>query len=253
MPNAPTSGSFIPKKNTGKPVASAAGRYIGLFGYVSYITFFGSLFLALGMFLLSQYVSGIRSDREADLVSIRAEFSDQELARVVGFDNYLNSARQIFDQSYSLAPILEAFEQSVAQPVLFNSITMEATGSMLVFEVTAQADSFGATLFQRNVFADIPMLEAITVNDVRLVRGPDGSLTRFSQGSATTGSAASVLSSLEVVETINFVLELNVARTDLEFNPTPVTNIPSPTAQVVPFAEDTDDGDQDGEVIDDIE
>ncbi len=233
MPAGPN-GSFIPKKTPSASRPIGQGRYLGLFGYVSFILFFGALLLAAGMFFFSQYVIGIKQDRESQLDQIRTQFSQAEMDRVVTFDRYLQAANTLFASSASLQSVFDGLERSVAQSVVFRSMSMErANDDSISFNIEAVADSFGTTLFQRDVFAELPLLQAITVDDVRLQRD-----------ALTTASGESDLSSLLAIFATNDIvtmsLELQTSATELPFTPQDVLSVLEPVT-AIDFTEEEDE------------
>lgn len=184
-------GSFIPKKTPGKPVSKInTGRVIGVFGYVCYAVFFGSLLLSLGMFGLSYYVQTNLLDRQDRLVTVRETVSEEKIQELIMFDTHLRSAEGIFDNSFSVPYILGVLENIVAEPVVFYFLTLEQKDGKVRIEGSALTDSFDATLFQREVLQETPGLAAGSdIKQVRLTQGAEQLLRRFVVDAADGSSA----------------------------------------------------------------
>lgn len=211
------------KKTPGKPTRKvSAGRVIGIFGYVSYAVFFGALLLSLGMFGLSYFVQANLIEKQERLVSIQEAIDDQDIAELTEFDGYLRTTEDLFAESFSIFPILDAFSEVIADPVVFEGVSLNRDGSQLELQVSAVADSFDATMFQRDTLTELPVLAQARVEDVNLVQGGESPLAQ--QGgddeegqTLTQAELEALLDSMESDEVVTFALVFDVSTDELPF------------------------------------
>lgn len=210
-----SSGSFIPKKSPGAPVRSApSGRIIGLFGYVSYAVFFGALLLSLGMFGLSYYIRSNLADQQAQLVAIQEDIDLGQIQELIEFDRYLRATEDVFEQSFSVLPVLQAFDQVIAEPVFLNTLNIGRNEDSLTVRGTAVADSFDATLFQRQVAESDSIVGSINIAEVVYIQDGSGTLSRFTGDQQ--GASAS-LAAISPEELVTFSFDVTIATQNLPF------------------------------------
>jgi len=218
------SGSFIPKKTPGRPVSKVSrGRVFGVFGYVSYATFFGALLLSLVMFGLSYYVQNNLISLQENLVTIQGEIDEKEIQDLLVFDAYLRTLEEVFYGSFSVLPLFTAFEDVVVDPVVFNSVAIDRQLGQIELQVSAVADSFNATIFQRGSLSELPILSTAHIKDVQLVQGDDSSAARVAELSRdgfilTDADLEQLIASAEGDETINFTFQFDLQTDDLPFS-----------------------------------
>ena len=218
------SGSFIPKKTPGRPVGKVSrGRVLGIFGYISYATFFGAILLSLVMFGLSYYVQTNLISLQDRLVTIQNEIEDRYVNDLLIFDDYLRTIENVFDRSFSVLPIFAAFEDVVIEPVVFNTVEISRESDQIELQVSARAESFNATMFQRGSLSELPLLSAALIKNVQLVQDGGSPSNRVAdlmrEGSTITqANLNQLLQSAQGDEIINFTLQFDLETNELPFS-----------------------------------
>ena len=233
-------GSFIPKKTPGQPERAAVrqGKIVGIFGYISYVIFFGALLLSLGMFGLSYYVQSNLVDQQEQLLSIQNDIDTELIQDLISFDQYLRTVETVYAQSFSVLPLLQTFGNVIADPVFFDDLRIRRTGTNLSVQGNAVADSFDATLFQQRIAASDSILTNFAVDDVRYLQDATGAVSRFVGESGAT----STLSTISADELVTFAFELALASEALPFS---LSNYRTPSLDSLPsqFTEEVSDTD----------
>lgn len=221
--NNQASGSFIPKKTPGRsPSKVNTGRVIGVFGYFSYIVFFGTSLLALGTFGLSYYVQLSLVERQDQLLAIVNEVDDSQIQELILFDAHLRSAEEVFAGSFSVPYILTTIEESIAEPVIFYFLSATREGDQISLEGLALAESFDAALFQRQVVQDLPHATVTDIRQVELTNNAEAILRQFVSSGADNVTAQddiqNFLNNLDGDEIVSFSLNLDYSVSDLPFS-----------------------------------
>lgn len=217
-------GSFIPKKTPGRPVSKVSrGRVFGIFGYISYATFFGAILLSLVMFGLSYYVQNTLIDLQEQLITIQNGIEQREIQDLLVFDDYLRTIEDVFYGSFSVIPLFTAFENVVAEPVVFNSIELSRQSDQIELQVSAQAESFNATMFQRSSLSELPILSTAHIKEVQLLQDSSSPSARVAElrrdgATITQADVEQLLASAEGDETINFTFQFDLQTDNLPFS-----------------------------------
>ena len=232
MANAPRE-SFIPRK-TAAPKTSRSRvkkRAIGVFGYVSYITFGGALLLAGGMLFLSFQVDNTLASQEEELQAVQDQFQDSDFEQVQAYERFMNTVQMTFDESVSFSELFTNIEESIVDQAIITSLDVERSEDGAEYDVTAEVivDTFDTALFQRDLYAEYPLLERYVVNDVILVE--DG-LSMLPEGDDDDGDEESGFSSAALNEmaeaaaagggAVTFSLTMTIDAGSLPFEPSPV-------------------------------
>lgn len=160
--------SFIPRRTPTAPKKQRSSRSIGVFGYLSYILFFGSILLSLGMFIVSQQVQSTLQEKQTELTAIKDEFQQSEMDRVREYERFLGQLSAVFDRSMSIGQLFTAIEGSIVETVFMTDMELERTADELTLAASVQSDSFDAALFQRSVYEEFPVLGNFVLEDVTL-------------------------------------------------------------------------------------
>lgn len=241
----PSRESFIPRK-TNTPVRSRAKiskRALGVFGYVSYIAFFGAIILAAGVFFISYQVQSTLSDREQALDQTRALFDPDQMDEVFVYERYLAVLNEIFNESFSVAQVFASIENSIVDAALLSSLEMEreiedGQAPELILQAEVNTDTFDSAMFQRIVYEEFPLLQNLTLNDVVLVEaGQALALPAGLEADVQTASVDNSLIALLAATTggsglVTFSLSFEIDQSELEFSPQPFGSTASqPTSQ----------------------
>lgn len=207
--------SFIPRRTPTAPKKQRNARSIGLFGYASYILFFGSILLSLGMFIVSQQVQSTLQEKQTELTSIKDQFQQSEMDRVREYENFLEQTTAVFGRSISIGQLFTAIEGSVVESAFLTEMTLERTTSELMLEAAVQSDSFDTALFQRSVYEEFPILTSFTLDNVALLSA--GQAVGSDDGQDEEDDAVSTVTTGSDV--VNFELTFDLDTDSLPFSP----------------------------------
>ena len=217
--------SFIPKQTPGKlRNKPTTGKVINLFGYISYTVFLGGLFLTLGVYFFSYYIQSTLVDQQGRLADLQKEFQQTDIDELAEFNSYLRTAEGIHSGSFSLLPVLTDFEQVVTDPVVFDTMSLVRNNSDIIIEVAAVAESFDATLFQRQQIEDVTLLASSTVTDALLVQDIQVVLDQFIDADneperiLLEAELEQLLSSVSSDQFVTFNVVIPVDTSDLPFS-----------------------------------
>ncbi len=174
--------NFIPKKSPkDTPVGINRGKVIGIFGYVSYTLFFGSLIISVGMYILSFTMYKNLVEAQEELIDIKNDINQNKMHEFTKIDEYLRKTEDVFKNSYSIMPLFQVFEQITAEPVVVTNFTVQHKDEHLNVSLQAVADTIETTIYQRQIALEQNLLSNGFINEVNLVQVPDDRL-------ATAGS-----------------------------------------------------------------
>jgi hypothetical protein len=185
QPNSSQS-SFIPKRGATRAKRRKPTKRIFLFSLVSYSLIFASLLASGASYLYKNYSISILQNEVVLLNSEINTFSVRDLSVVSEFDLTLRRATDRFNNSASVAAVLDELDLATAQPVQIVSLTMERSGDqnmLVVAKVVAQ--SFDGALFQRELFnLNESLFSDVVFEDVSKITNQDegrGTVTTTNQ------------------------------------------------------------------------
>ncbi len=242
QPPAPNN-SFIPKKSPSAPPKRSGRNVIGLFGYISYITFFGCLLATAAVFAYSRGITTELVNAQETLAEVKNEFRQADMNEVQEFERFLNTVNQTFNESFSVNDIFATLEDTIAEEAYIDTLSMDRDGDVIRLSGDIIAESFDAALFQNQVFTNQSLLESLEVNEVSLVTDGVVRTVQDSEGRTTQTVGTLGFGDSDVVR---FTMVIPVETANLSFTP-----------RVVPASTDVDDQQEqfdDEEVVnDDIE
>ena len=147
--------SFIPKRGAARAKRKKPARRIFVFTLVAYSLIFASLLASGASYLYLNYTTSLLQEEVSTLNSEINTFSISDLSVVSEFDLTLKRANERFDNTASVATLLDAIDSATAQPVQIESLEMERIDDqymLLTAEVITQ--SFDSALFQRGLLND---------------------------------------------------------------------------------------------------
>jgi hypothetical protein len=150
-----TPSSFIPKRGSNRAKRKKPARRIFVFALVAYSLIFASLLASGASYLYLNYTTSLLQEEVSTLNSEINTFSISDLSVVSEFDLTLKRANERFDNTASVATLLDAIDSATAQPVQIESLEMERIDDqymLLTAEVITQ--SFDSALFQRGLLND---------------------------------------------------------------------------------------------------
>ena len=168
MPNTPAS-SFIPQQGPAKRSRQLVSRQVHVFTVVSYVLFFGALAASAGVFLYSRHIDNQLRQEVVALDSAIANFSNEKMDQVTAFNLRINQAQSRIVNSVSAVSIFESLEDSTAQAVVVDSLTLKRVDDEK-FLLTAEinTNTFDSALFQRGLYERNSVIESVMFEDVGL-------------------------------------------------------------------------------------
>lgn len=204
--------SFIPRRTPTAPKKQRSSRSIGLFGYISYILFFGSALLSIGMFIVSQQVQSTLQEKQTELSTIKNQFQQSEMNRVLEYEQFLSQVNTVFNRSISIDPLFTAVESSIVESVFMTDMRLERSTDTLTLTASVQSDSFDGALFQRSVYQEFPVLENFSLEEVALQSVGNGPVVEAEdEGSDTTVTPSDSI--------VQFSLTFDLDTESLPFSP----------------------------------
>lgn len=227
MPDAPRE-SFIPRKSPGSNRSKRTRKVaLGVFGYVSYITFIGALILSAGMFFISFQISGTLEEREQELAAVKESFAQENMEMVREYETYLNTVDRTFAETFSMEDLFGSLENSVVQSAFLSSLELEQEmlndSSELTLSAEVITNSFDSALFQRDLYREFPLLERFVLNDVVLVESGQ-ELAAFAEGDEDGPLSEAALSQIAQATAagsgvVTLSIEMTLDRNDLPYPP----------------------------------
>ena len=220
------SNSFIPKKSPSAPPKRSGRNVIGLFGYISYITFFGCLLTTAAVFAYSRSITLDLVSARDELTEVKNQFRQADMNEVQEFERFLNTVNQTFSESFSVTDIFSTLEDTIAEEAYIDTLTMSREAGSIRLSGDIIAESFDVALFQNQIFTSNSLLESLEVNEVSLIT--DGIVRRVEDSEGrTTQTVRSLASSGSDV--VRFTMVIPIETANLSFNP-----------RVVPASTDVD-------------
>lgn len=160
-----TDSSFIPK-NANRVKKPRAGKRIYVFSYISYIFFFGTLLAVFGTYFYASQVERALESYRAELAAESTRFSEGDIDEVRNLEKRLIIANELLAESNAPSRIFESLEAVVADTFRIMTFTYERlVDNTIVLSFGGGTDTFDAALFQRELVASMPGLDAATVVD----------------------------------------------------------------------------------------
>lgn len=173
MPETPNS-SFIPKQGPAKKTRYAS-KQVHLFTILSYVLFFGALLASAGVFFYDRHIDAALEDEVRNLNIAITNFSDENMEEVRAFNSRLIQAKNRLDNSISLAAMFESLEESSAQSISLEALTLKRVADDRLFlEADIVTDDFDSALFQRGLYERNPVIENVTYVDLGLGETEEG-------------------------------------------------------------------------------
>ena len=159
-------GSFIPKRNSNKPVARM-GRRVYIFSYVAYVIFFGTLMSVVGVFIINQQTEKKLNGFVASVAERQTSFKQEDIDALLALEDQLNSAGTLLDQHASPLKVFSELEKNILEKVQLISFNYtRADPTKISISMEAQAKDFDQALIQRETFANSQIFEDLEVAEV---------------------------------------------------------------------------------------
>jgi hypothetical protein len=167
MPD-PSNNSFIPKRGpTPRGKHGPASRRVYIFTIVSYIILFATILASGGVFFYTSYITQERNLKVSELNKAINSFSEAGMNEVLAFDARLQQASDRLNSSVSVLAMFKALEESTINTVEIQSLEMKRQADdEYILTASIQADSFDATIFQRDTYQDNQTISEVSFSEV---------------------------------------------------------------------------------------
>lgn len=218
--------SFIPRQG-GNMVAEPPRKRRGSFNLLSFfslICFFGSILLAVGVWLLERNHEHVLDTQKATLTAKRSEFQQDTLDSIRALDTRIRTAEYLLDGHVSPSLLFDVLERTTQEHIQYTSfdfgrrssgnVSVSMAGIAPHFNTVArQAQRFAEEgLFNRVIFSNLdkPSADHVTFKvdidiskDKIAYNAPDHSVNDVIQNAATS-TPASVDNTLPMTSTSTF-------------------------------------------------
>lgn len=218
----PTSTSFIPKRNPAKKENRPGRRKVYVGTILIRILFIAAIAAAVGVYL---YESRLKSNLDNEIFQLNnaiSTFKEEDMAKVLAFDNRLNEVKYRVDRAASIVALLQAVEDSTVDTAQITLLNVERTGDeSFTLAADLTTPSFDIALFQRQILEDTDTLVVSKVSGLNLQNVPPSD-PLFRVGDNVPEEI-----------TVSFKASLNVDIDKVPYtvlNPEPVTIDPEPVS-----------------------
>lgn len=166
--------SFIPKSGVKTVQRKRGTRRIYLLAYVSYIVFFSTLFVVVGVFLYAATVNSRLTSLKEQLAVEQSRFAIADIEQVKLFDRRMSEATRLLEESSSPSRIFSDIESMVASNIYFSSMTYaQLPGGQFEIELIGRATNFNELINQKDLLSNSQILNdaIITAYDYGLGEG----------------------------------------------------------------------------------
>lgn len=163
--------SFIPKHTNNKSERKSSPRQLFIGTLIIRVFFFAVIFAAVGVFFYERQVIKQKGAAVDSFQAAVGNYNDEEdkLQEIIKLNDRLNQATNILQNSYSLLPVLAAFEENMLQTAKITSFEFEKTDDQtLVLDLKINTDTFDSVLFQRELFAQSDTLKDFTIKGITI-------------------------------------------------------------------------------------
>lgn len=176
--------SFIPKSGVTSVKKTGATRRIYLLAYVSYIIFFTTLFVVVGVYIYSISVNRSLVSVQNQLTAERQRFAVSDIEQVRQLDKRIKETERMLNETAAPSRILSDIETIVSSDIFFTSLSYELLPNrQFELELTGRADDFNQVLSQRELLKNSNILRNAVISKY------DYSVSGENQSSQLSGSA----------------------------------------------------------------
>lgn len=175
MPPVPsTASSFIPKRSAGNKPRTVRRYNFFLLSIISYAVFIAAPLASAALFI---YNIRTESQFKASVTNLEAQiktFNDQDLSRVVAFDERLALSQQLVNSHVSLVTLLSILENNTAETVQFKDLSITRKNAhTLVVDAQLVTGALDGALFQRTTYNTASaVIQKADLNGVTLMTAP---------------------------------------------------------------------------------
>lgn len=161
--------SFIPQRPTNGKTAPRRTRKIYVLAYLSYVLFFGSLLATAGVFFFNLSLDAQLGKQQQALNAERDLFNQGDIESIRDLEKRIGIAEERLNNHVSVLSIFEALEASAVQSIYFTSFSYQRQDDEFpLVTFTGDSSQFNNILFQREIFANNPILAGSEFKEVTL-------------------------------------------------------------------------------------
>lgn len=170
--------SFIPKSGVKKVQRNRGTRRIYLLAYISYIVFFSTLFVVLGVYLYGATVNRSLSSLKEQLAVEQGRFSVSDIEQVRHFDKRMAEATRLLEESSAPSRIFSDIESIVASNIYFSSMSYaQLPNRKFKIELVGRATNFNQLINQQNLLSNSQILQDADITSYDYGLGAEGELS----------------------------------------------------------------------------
>lgn len=170
--------SFIPKSGEKKVQRNRGTRRIYLLAYISYIVFFSTLFVVVGVYLYGASVKHSLSSLKEQLTVEQGRFSVSDIDQVRHFDKRMREATRLLEESSAPSRIFSDIESIVAANIYFSSMSYEQLPNRkFSIELVGRATNFNQLINQKNLLNNSQILKDATITAYDYGLGEQGEVS----------------------------------------------------------------------------
>lgn len=146
--------SFIPKNTPTRTARkTSTSRRIYLFGYLSYIVFFGTLLATVAIFIYEAQINSTLDKDQTTLNDQRNKFSQVELRDLSTLEKKILVANELLENSSAPSRIFNQIEATIAENVYLTSFSYKhEVNNEFTIDLAGQARGINPVLYQRQLF-----------------------------------------------------------------------------------------------------
>lgn len=157
--------SFIPKSGVRTVRRTGSARRVYILAYISYIVFFTTLFVVIGVYLYSASVNRTLSGLKEQLNAERQRFAVADIDRIRSLDLRLRTASRLLEESSAPSRIFSDIEKIVASNIYFTSMSYKVLPNrQFQIDLVGRANNFNQVLSQRDLLRDSQVLDEAVVS-----------------------------------------------------------------------------------------
>jgi len=158
--------SFIPKSGV-KTVQRASGsRRIYLLAYISYVIFFSTLFVVIGVYIYGATVDRSFSKIQEQLIAERQRFAVSDIDNVKQLAKRISTANMLLSESTAPSRIFSDIERIVASNIYFSAFSYKhLPNRQFEIELEGRASDFNQVIGQEQLIKSGSILSNAVVVD----------------------------------------------------------------------------------------
>ena len=158
--------SFIPKSGVKTVQKVGVNRRIYLLAYISYIIFFSTIFVVIGIYIYGVTVDRTLSSIENQLATERQRFAVSDIDNIKSLDKRISTAQRLLSESTAPSRIFSDIENIVASNIYFSAFSYQhLPNNQFQIELEGRAADFNQIIGQEQLIKNSSILRDAVVVD----------------------------------------------------------------------------------------